>query len=105
MPASDLPEHVLDRHVDVVQVQRRCRTAVQAHLVLFSSWLYAIERTLDQERRELFSIDLCKHRVQVSPAPIRDPHLLAIQHIVLSIRGEFCTGERVLRVAASLWLG
>ena len=105
MPASDLAEHVFDRHVDIVQVQRRRRTAVQAHLVLFGSRLYAIERTLDQERRELFSIDFRKHRIQVSPAPVRDPHLLAIEHIVLSIRGEFCTGERVLRVAACLWLG
>ena len=104
VPASDLAEHVLDRHVDVVQVQRRCRAAAQSHLVLFGSRIDALERALDQERREVYAVDLREYRVQVRPAPVRDPHLLAVEHVVLAVWGEFGTRERVLRVAAGLRL-
>ena len=46
------------------------------------------KRALDQKRRELLAADLGEDRVEVGAAAVGDPHLLAVQDVVRSIRAE-----------------
>src|SRR5215471_18083413 len=52
---------------------------MEAHLVLFVSARHAGKRPLDDERTEMFPVDLGEDDVEVGEAAIGDPHLLAVQ--------------------------
>ena len=85
VPAPDFSQNVFHRHRNIVKVHRRSGAAGDAHLVFFRPAAHAGKIPLDQKCGELLSPDLGKHREQVGRAPVGDPHLLAIQHVVFSI--------------------
>ena len=77
---ADLAEHVLGRHLDVLEDHRRRRRAVQAHLVLLLAAAHAGPGALDDEGGEVLAVDLGEDDEEVGEAAVGDPHLLARQH-------------------------
>ena len=75
---ADFAQHVLGRHLHVLEDERRRRRAVQAHLVLFFAALHA-ECALDEERREMLAVDFREDHEQIGKAAVGDPHLLAVE--------------------------
>ena len=51
--------------------------------------------SFDQERGKLFAVNFREHRKQVGEARIADPHLLAVQDVVLAVRRKHGTGEEL----------
>src|SRR4030081_880114 len=58
VPSPDFIKHVFFRHLAVLQEDRRRRAAVNPHLVLFIARLESRKRSLHDERREFFAVDL-----------------------------------------------
>ena len=85
---ADLAEHVLDRHLAVVEDERAGRRAANAHLLLFRADGEAGEIAFDEERGELLAIDLREDGEQIGEVRVRDPHLLAVQDVVLAVGRE-----------------
>src|SRR5208282_2323332 len=85
---ANLSQHVFHRHRNVVQIHGSGGTAGDAHLVFFRPAAHTGKIPLDQKCGELFSADFGKHGEQIGRAAVGDPHLLAIQHVVFSIRRE-----------------
>jgi len=83
--AADLAQNVLHRDLDVVEEDGRGRASVDAHLALFGAGLDAVEGALDEEGGELLPVDLGEDGVDVGPAAVRDPHLLAVEDVVFFI--------------------
>ncbi len=101
MPFADLAQHVLHRHLAVVEDQWRGGRAANAHLLLFRAHGKAGEVLLHQEGRELLAIDLRKDGKQVREVGVGDPHLLAVQDVVLAIGRQHRLGAAVQRVRAA----
>src|SRR5208337_1263574 len=83
MSLPDFSEYVLDWHLAVIKNEWASRGAPDAHLVLFRAHRKAREIALDDEGGELLSAHLSKHDEQVCEACVGNPHLLAIQEVVL----------------------
>ncbi len=58
------------------------------------------EALLYQERGEFFAIHLGEHGEQVGEAGVGDPHLFAVQHIMLAVGGKLGAGAAVERIRA-----
>ena len=104
VPLADRAEHVLDRHLDVVEHQRGRRRAVEPELDLVAAADHA-HAALDEERGELVAADLGEDGEQIGEAAVGDPHLLAGQLVVTAVGGERRGGARRERVRARLRLG
>ena len=104
MPAPDFVQHVFLWHLAVFQENRRRRTTVNPHLVLFVTGLESRKRPLHDERRELLAVDLREHDVHVRETAVGDPHLLPIQDEVRALLVEFRARQRILRVRTGLRL-
>ncbi len=85
MALADFAEKVFDRHLAIVENQRASGRSANAHLVFFGADGKAREISFDQERRELLAIDFCKHGKEIGEAGVRDPHLFAVQDVVLAV--------------------
>ena len=92
---ADLAQQVSDRHLAVGEDQRAGGRAANAELVLLRAHGKARRVALDQEGGELFAVDLGEDREQIGKAAVGDPHLLAVQDVVLSV------GESTARVRSS----
>ncbi len=101
---TDRAEHVLDRHFDVVEHQRRGRVAVEPELD-FVAAADDPHRALDQEAGKLLAVDLREQREQIGELPVGDPHLLAVEQVMTAIGGEGRGGARRKRVGSRLRLG
>ena len=98
---ADLAEHVLHRHLAVVQDERRGGRAADAHLLFFGADGEAGEVLLDQEGGELLAVDLGEDGEQVGEVGVGDPHLLAVQDVVLAVGRQHGAGAAVHRVGAA----
>ena len=76
-------QQVLHRHLAIGQNQRAGGRSANAELVLFLADRKARRVALDQEGGELLAIDLGEDGEQVGEAAVGDPHLLAVEHVVL----------------------
>ena len=92
---ADVAEHVLDRHLAVVEDERRGGRAADAHLLLFGADGEAGEVFLDQERGELLAVNLGEDGEQVGEVGVGDPHLLAVQDVVLAVGRQHGAGAAV----------
>ena len=98
---ADLAEHVLHRHLAIVQDERRGGRAADAHLLFFRADGEAREIFLDQERGELLAIDFGEDGEQVGEVGVGDPHLFAVQDVVLAVGRKHGAGAAVHRVGAA----
>ena len=85
---ADVAENVLHRHLAVVQDERRSGRAANAHLLFFVADGEAGEILLDQERGELLAVNFGEDGEQVGEVGVGDPHLLAVQDVVLAVGRE-----------------
>src|SRR5271165_4562120 len=101
VPLADVAQHVLHRHLAVVEDEWRGRGAANAHLLLLVADRETGEVLLHQESGKLFAVDLGEDGEQVGEVGVGDPHLFAVQHVVLAVRGEHGAGAAVQRVGAA----
>ena len=101
VPLADVAEHVLHWHLAVVQDERGGRGAANAHLLFFGADGEAGKVFLDEERRELLAVHFREDRKQVGEVGVGDPHLLAVEDVVLAVGREHGLGAAVQRVRAA----
>ena len=104
MSLTDRPEHVLDRHRDVVEHQDGRRRSVEPEFLFVGAALHA-HAALDDEGGEVFAVDLREDREEVGKPAVGDPRLLSVQHVVTAIGRQPRGGLRGERVGARLRLG
>ena len=90
LPAS--PSRFAAGILQSVQHQRAGRRAANSQLVLLGAHGQPRRVALDQKCGELFAVDLGKDGVEAGDAAVGDPHLLAVERVVLP------SGESVARV-------
>ena len=90
---ANFAEHIFHWHRNVIEIHGRGGTAGDAHLVLFRAAAHSGKVSLDQKRSELFSSNLGKYREQIGRPAVGDPHLLAVQDVVFSVRREVGAGS------------
>ena len=98
MTFANFAEQIVRRHFAVIENQRTGGRAADTHLVFFSADRKPRERTLHQEGGEFLAIYLREDCEQVGEAGVRDPHLLAVEDVVLAIgrkRGARAAVQRV----------
>ncbi len=95
MAFADVAQQVFRGHLAIVQDDGARRRAANAQLVLFAADGEAGKVPFHQECGELFAADLGKHGEQVSEAGVGNPHLFAVQDVVLSIGCELRSGAAV----------
>ena len=98
VPFADFPQHVFHRNFAVIKNDGASRRSPNPHLVLFPANRESRESFLHQEPGELFSIHFGKNREQVGEPGVGDPHLLAVQNIMLAIFGKLRPSPAVQRV-------
>src|SRR5206468_2168877 len=76
-----------------------------AKLVFFGADGKAGKRFLDQECCELLTVDLGEHGKQVGEAGVGDPHLFAIQNVVLPVGRKSSAGSAVKCVRSGRGFG
>ena len=82
---ADFAEHVLDWHFAVVEDERRGGGAANAHLLFFVADGEAGKILLDEECGELFAVHFGENGEQVGEVCVGDPHLLAVEDVVLAV--------------------
>ena len=92
-PSPIVPEHVLDRHLHIVEHQRGRRRAVEPELVLVGAADHA-HAALDDEGGEVLAVDLGEHGEDVGEAAVGDPQLLAAEAVELAVRRQRGGGAR-----------
>ena len=80
-PFADRAEHVADRHLHVVEHQRRRGRAVESELLLVGAADHA-HVPLDDERGEFVAVDLGEDGEHIGEAAVGDPRLLPVQDVV-----------------------
>src|SRR5579862_7056132 len=98
MPLADFSQNVLHGHSRIVEVQRSGGGPPNTHLVFFRPWGDSREIALHNKRRKLFTVDPGKHDVDVRDAAVGNPHLGAVQSVMLSIRIQCSPGFAMQRV-------
>ena len=88
MTLADFAQQIFNGHFAVVQNDWASGGAANAHLVLFRAHRESGKILLYQEGGEFLAIDLREYGEQVGESGVGDPHLLAIQNVVLAIGGE-----------------
>src|SRR5580704_17801811 len=73
----------------------------EPRMPIFFSDGEAGEIFLDQERSELFTIDLGENGEQVGEVGVGDPHLFTIEDVVLAVGREHSFGAAVQRIGAA----
>ena len=102
MAAANLAEQVFNRHRDVFENDRSRRTAPDPHLVLFRAGPDSRHAAFHKEGAELLPVDLGENRVEMRPAAVGNPHLLAIEDVVLAVRRQLSAGAGRQRVASGV---
>src|SRR5580692_8186150 len=98
VPLANFAEHVFGRNFAVVQNDGAGRRSADAHLVLFRADGKSGEGFLDQERREFFAINFGKDGKQIREAGVGDPHLLAVENVMLAVFRKLSAGAAVERI-------
>ena len=97
---ADFAEQVFHRHLAIVQNQRAGGRAANAHLVLFGADGESGKVPLDQKCGELFAVDLGEDGEQVGEAGVGDPHLFAVEDVVLAVGRKLGAGAAIQGVGA-----
>ncbi len=100
VPLADFAEHVFDRNLAVVQNDGAGGRPANAHLVLFRADGKSRESFLDQKRGELFAVDFGEDGEQVGEAGVGDPHLLAVENVMLAVWRKLGAGAAIQCVGA-----
>ena len=90
---ADRPQHVLDRHLHIVEHQRGSRRPVESELVLVGAVEHA-HAAFDDEGGEVLAVDLGEHGEDVGEGAVGDPQLLTAQAVALAVRREGGGGSR-----------
>ena len=98
-PRPIFAQHVFHRHRHVVEVDGGGGAALDAHLLFFGAGADAGKAALDQKRRELLAVDFREDGEEIGRAAVGDPHLLAVEDVVLSRPGS--RSARVRAASAS----
>src|SRR6266487_2223474 len=98
MSFADFSKHVFERHLAIIKDERAGGRPTNAHLVFFGSNRKTWKVALDDERREFLPIHFGEDDEQVSKPRIGDPHLLAIQQVILAIGGKRSLRAAIERV-------
>jgi len=85
MTLARLAQQILHRHLAIGKYQRARRRSADAQLMFFRTHGKPRGTSLYQESGKLLTVDLCKDGKQVGHACVRNPHLFAIEHIMLSV--------------------
>ncbi len=89
----------------VIEEDRRSGTALDAHLFFFGATGDSGESALDEEGGELLAPDFGEDGEEIRFAAVGDPHLLAIQNVVLSVGREVGAGFDRHGIGTCLRLG
>ncbi len=95
---ADFAQQIFDRNLAVIENDGAGGRAANAHLVLFGAHRKSGESLFHQERGKFLAINFRKHGEQVGEAGVGDPHLFAVEDVVLAIgrkRGAGATVERI----------
>ena len=95
MALANFAEQVLDRHLAIVQDEGAGGRSANAHFVLFGADGKSRKSSFDQERGKLFAVNFCEHREQVGEARVGNPHLLAVEDVVLAVGRKHGTGAAI----------
>ncbi len=98
MALADFTQQVFHRNLAVVEDQRAGRRSADAHLVFFRADRKSGEGFFDQKRAELFAIHFSEHGKEVGKAGVGDPHLFAVEDVVLAVGRELGASAAVQRV-------
>ena len=82
---ADFAQQIFRGHLAVVQNDGASRGAANAQLARLATDGEARKISFHQERSELFSVDLGKDREQVGEAGVGNPHLFAVENVVLAV--------------------
>src|ERR1039458_4784117 len=85
VPLANLAQQVLHRHLAIGQNQGAGGRAADAQLMLFGANRETRRLAFDQEGRKLLAIHLGEYREQIGEAAVGDPHLLAVEDVVLPV--------------------
>ena len=105
MAASRFVQKILFGNRSVFEKYRHGRATADAHFLFFRAHRETGGAALHDEARKLFPINLCEDDIDIGEAAIRNPHLLAVQNPVLSIRRKHRAGARGERIRTGLRLG
>ena len=89
--AADLAEHVVDRHLHVVEIDGGGGTSFDAHLLFFGARLTPANARSTRNAVN-FSPHLREDGEQIRRAAVGDPHLLAVQDVMRSVGSQFGAG-------------
>ncbi len=104
MSLSDRPKDVFDRHLHVVEHQRRRRRSVETEFDFVAAAGDA-HAALDEEGGEFVAVNFRENREEIGEAAVGDPHLRAVQQVVTAVGCERRGGPRSERVGSGLRLG
>ena len=85
MTLARLPQQILHRHLAIGEHQRAGRRSADAQLMFLRAHGQPRGTRLHQESGKLLAVDLGKDGKQAGDACIRNPHLFAIEHIMLAV--------------------
>src|SRR4051794_18818003 len=71
--------------------------------MLFRPLCETFKTTFYYKRLKLIAINLCKHRIYVCKATIRDPYFLSVEQIVLSVCTQLCSCFCSECIRATVW--
>ncbi len=92
---ANLAQNVLHRDLTVVENQRTGGRPTNPKLVLLGTDAETGEGALDDEGGELFAIYLGKDHEHVRERGVGDPHLLAVEQVVLAVGREHRLGAGI----------
>src|SRR5262249_37735443 len=83
---ANFTQNVLHRNLAVIQDQRTGRGPSDPQLLLLRTYREPGERSFYDERCELLAVDFREYDKNIGERGICDPHLFAIQEVMLAIR-------------------
>ena len=102
---SDLTQYILHRYFTVLEIQLHRGRSLDAHFLLFGTLREAFHPALQNESRELGSIDLGKHGIDLRKSAVGDPTFLSVEDIMLPIRTQRGSGFRTQCIAPAVGFG
>ena len=95
---ADLSQDILNRNFAVVQNEWCGGRASDAHFLFFGADGETRESAFNNESGELLAIDFREYDIEVGEIRVGDPHLLAVQDVMLLIGREHRLGTGIHRV-------
>src|SRR5208282_521687 len=100
VPLADLAQQILHRDLAVIQNNGTGGRSANAHLVLFGADGKPRKCLFHEEGGKFLAINLRENSKKIGETGIRDPHLLAVQNVVLPVWRKYGTGAAIERIRA-----